>query len=103
MPRDIAARRPVIRVREIGIDHALRRAAGGRRGALRQRRIAAFVIVERAVNMQADRIARTIGLGLRRRGHRDRANARTAKARIRIRTSFETDGYDRGSSALALK
>src|SRR5439155_327229 len=52
---------------KIWIDDALRRAARGRRVALRNRCIVALIIADRAVDMQADRIARTVGLGPRRR------------------------------------
>src|SRR5437763_16091989 len=54
-------------VREIWVDDALCRAARCRRVALRQRRVAAFVIVgPPGVHVQANRISRIVGLGRRR-------------------------------------
>src|ERR1700704_4839226 len=57
--------RGLFRAREIWIDDALCRAARCRRGALRQRRVAPFVIVA-PERMQANRISRIVRLGRRR-------------------------------------
>ena len=60
------------RAREVWIDDALGGAARCRRVALRQRRVAAFVIVgSAAVHVQANRISRIVRLG-RRWPYRDR-------------------------------
>ena len=58
----------LFRAREIGIDDALCRAARCRRVALRQRRVAAIVIVEPplSVLVQANRVSRIVRLGRRR-------------------------------------
>jgi len=59
--------RGLCRARKIWIDDALCRAAWRRRVALRQRRVAAFVIVyPPAVHVQANRISRIVRLGRRR-------------------------------------
>src|SRR6266849_4812709 len=58
----------LFRAREIWIDGALCRAARCRRVALRQRRVAAFVIVEPrpSVHVQTNRVSRIVHLGRRR-------------------------------------
>src|SRR5260370_8775973 len=58
--------RGLFHAREIWIDDALCRAARRRRVALRQRRVAAFVIGGRAVHVQATRISRIVRLTPRR-------------------------------------
>jgi len=63
MPRAMRPGR-LLRAREIWIDDALCRAPGCRRVALRQRRVAAFVIVgPPVVYVQANRISRIVRLG----------------------------------------
>jgi hypothetical protein len=73
-----------LRARKIWIDDALCRAARCRRVALRQRRVAAFVIGgPPAVHMQANRISRIVRLGPSRcrcQNRRDRQNHRSRNA-----------------------
>jgi hypothetical protein len=76
--------RGLFRAREIWIDDALCRAARCRRVALRQRRVAAFVIVgPSGVHMQANRISRIVCLGrsrCRRQNRRGRQNRQSRSA-----------------------
>ena len=79
------SRAGLFRAREIWIDDALCRAARCRRLALRQRRVAAIVIVgpPLLVNMQANRISRIVRLspyGRRRRNRRNRQNHQSRNA-----------------------
>ena len=79
------SRAGLFRAREIWIDDALCRAARCRRGALRQRRVAAIVIVgpPLLVYMQANRISRIVRLGpssRRRQNRRDRQNRQSRNA-----------------------
>jgi hypothetical protein len=73
-----------LRAGKIWIDDALGGAARCRRVALRQGRVAAFVIAAPpAVHMQANRIRRIVRLGSsrrRRRNHRDRQNYQSRNA-----------------------
>jgi hypothetical protein len=81
MPPIISGR---LRARKIWIDNALRGATRCRRVALRQGRVAAFVIVgPPAVHMQANRIGRIVRLGpsrRRRQNRRDRQNCQSRNA-----------------------
>jgi hypothetical protein len=68
---------------KIWIDDALGGAARCRRVALRQRRVAAFVIIGPAIYMQANRISRIVRLGpsgRRRQNRRDRQNRQSRNA-----------------------
>ena len=70
------------RTREIWIDDALCRAARCRRVALRQRRVAAFVIVgPRAVHMQANRISRIVRRGPSRHCRQNRRDGQNRQSR----------------------
>jgi len=70
------------RVGEIGIALALGGAARRRAGALGQRAIAAFVIADRSVDVQANRIGRVIGLRRRRSGRRDRCESQNRQSQM---------------------
>jgi hypothetical protein len=78
-----------LRAREIWIDDALCRAPGCRRVTLRQRRVAAFVIVgPTAVYVQANRISRIVRLGPSRccrQNRRDRQNRQSRNAHQSLR------------------
>jgi hypothetical protein len=73
-----------LRAPKIGIDDALGSAARCRRVALRQRRVAAFVIVgPPAVHVQAHRVSRIVRLSQNRcrcQNHRDRQNQQSRNA-----------------------
>jgi hypothetical protein len=83
--------RGLFRAREIWIDDALCRAARCRRVALRQRRVAAFVVVGLAEHVQANRISRIVRLGpsrcrcQNRRDHQNRQSRNAHQSLLRVR------------------
>src|SRR6267142_1675595 len=91
------------RAREIWIDDALCRTARCRRVALRQRRVAAFVIVgPPGVYVQANRIIRIVRLGPSRCRRQNHRNVKIAKAGMRIRASFGICAAQRTAQKCAL-
>jgi hypothetical protein len=93
-----------MRIGKIRVDHALRREAGRRGRALRQRRIIALEVTDRAVSVQANRVIRVVGLGLRRSCHQNCADRQDRESRnthqILLREARLGPG---GDPALALK
>jgi hypothetical protein len=80
MPPIMSSRHLHLRARKIWIDDALGSAARCRLGALRQRGIAAFdEALFVAVELQADRIVRTIRLGPSRRRRQNRRDRQSPK------------------------